>query len=493
MDEFIEEEEILSKSIKKSKDAYRRIKMNSTVEKVDVVIKTKYRAPVERIQEVLRVLDGVERAKHVLSTQVKEKSLEERFEEYNTFKILKEELRDYEKTDTIRVILEKIKVHMKENETFLDEIAKKRLFLLLEGVSHENWAEFLVNKPEKKHLFISLVKKYAESMVKHRLEDRSIDIDDLLTEIEIFAKTGFDRKQAEDSIEELHSFIGSIIINAIGKKCYVFIKGVDSPIKRLRELLEFTSGILVENTFGIFKRLKIKKKVQDILKSAYRPIYKEAEEQFITGRVHEKRLLDSDLFHILQEMDGVDKLRSFLGKNSRRDKKMEEFYTYSKQKAKTAGSKLEGMIFLLNSVHLINMVFGKGLPEKELLDEIVEEIRRKLNKAVENPEKKNKIGEIIRYVEKVAVKAKHYTVPLESREYLIGEYKNSVREIAKKYGGLDDVTDSHLSETIEGFYNGPIRKIRKAEEEVNTLLEKGENKETEEELSKDPVDSLNKK
>lgn len=476
MDKFIEEEMLL-KSIRKSKDAYRRIKMNHTIRESSEVVKTKYKEPVERIQEVLHVLDQIEQAKKVLSSQVKEKSLEEKYKEYNTFKVLREELKAYEKTETIHEILRKIKAYMKDTEHFLDEVSKKRLILLLEGTSHENWGEFLVNKHEKIGLFINIVKEYAESAVKKSLEDKPEKIEDLLGEIEIFARTGLDKSHAESAIKELFSFTGSKITNSIGKRCYVFVKSVNSPIKKLKGFIEFTNRLLVSSTMQVISKLKIRKKIEDIVADAYKPIYKEAEEQFITGSINKKRLLDSDLYHLLKEMEGIEKLNEFIKKKQRKQKKLKEFYNHSKEKAKRAETKLEGMIFLLNSANLLNSKIAKKLPEKEMADEIVVEMRRKLNKAVDNPQKSNKIGEVLRYVEKAALKAKHYTIPIESRDYLIEEYKRSVREIAGKYGGIDSGSDSYLSETIEGFFNGPIRKLEKEENTYIPIEEKKSKKE----------------
>ncbi|KAI5191205.1 hypothetical protein NEMIN01_1413 [Nematocida minor] len=452
------ENDSLSKSIRRSRDAYSRIKMNMTVEGSEVSITSKYRQPVERIREVIRVLDGIEKAKIGLSTKVSNDSVEERYKEYNNFKFIKEELKEYRKTDIISELFRKIKENMKETEEFLDDIAKKRLILMLQGKSHKNWAEYLVNKEEKKEVFVGIVREYIEATLKSHLDDNSETIADLFLDIEVFAKHGFSERKAQEVTKELKAFANNKIINEVGKRCYIFIKNVNSPIRKLKDYLAFVEVMSSNSIRTVIKKQKIEEKVRKVLVATYRTLHTEAEDQFTTGKVNEKKLFDKDLFHLLEIVHKIEEVKAFLEIRQEKQKKLSEFYEVSKEKSKQA-SKMEGMIFLLNSVHLINSMRAKKYPEDEIVQEIAQEMKRKINKAVENPSKQNKIGELLRYIEKTSAKTKHYTVPQEVRETLIREYKIAVREIGSKYGGLDDVSDSHLSSTIEGFFNGPARKL----------------------------------
>ncbi|KAI5161930.1 hypothetical protein NEAUS03_1835 [Nematocida ausubeli] len=454
-------EEWLERSVRRSRDAYSRIKMNLTVRGKDVIVSSKYKEPVERIKEVIKALDGIERAKSVLMLDGASSIPEKKVQEYKEYKEIAQDLKAYRKTEIISSILERVNERLQEIENSLNELSKKRLVSSLQGKSHENWAEFLVDKDRKTQLFLVLVEKYAETVVKHNIKEDSAAISTMVVDIEILAKRGFAEEQASSVIQGINKFIGMQIVHHIGKQCYIFIKGLNAPIRKLEEFLEFICGFLSSEIEGVMKKQRIHAKVRKLVVDAYKTLYTEAEEQFITGAVNQKRLLDRDLFYLIESLYQAEKIKGFLDIKQHLQRKLGEFYKISEKKAKRTTSKLESLIFSLNSAAIINTIKHKKIETDEIAQEVAQEMRRKVEKAVDAPEVKNKIGELLKHIERAYVKAKHYNLPVEHKAYIVLEYKKTVRDIGNRFGGLDDVSDSHLSSIIEGFFNGPERKILK--------------------------------
>ncbi|EIJ93618.1 hypothetical protein NEPAR06_1052 [Nematocida parisii] len=452
-------EEWMGRSMQRSMDAYNRIKMNLTIHGKRVDISPKYKEPVERVKQVIEALDGIERAKSILLLGSVSNLPAKRLQEYKEYKKIQKDLNAYKKTEIISGLLEKIQAQLQETEHFLDEVCKKKLILSLQGKTHENWAEFLVDKKRKSKLFVVLVEKYAEALIKHSLKDGTEAICNMSSEIEILAKRGFVDEQVSSVLAEVNQFIGMRLVHQVGKQCYIFVKSISSPIKKLKDFLEFLESFLSAEIGSVMKKHKIHQKVQTQLAQTYTTLYKEAEEQFITGKINQKRLLDRDMFYLIRSLHDAKKFCDFLDVKINIQKKLEEFYKISEKKCTQAASKWEGLIFSLNSISLINALKNKKIPENDVVHELAQEMRRKVTKSVENPEVKNKIGELLRHIEKTSMKARHYSMPEEHRVYIISEYKKIVREIGNRFGGLDDVSDSHLSSIIEGFFNGPVRKI----------------------------------
>ncbi|KAH9386019.1 uncharacterized protein NEMAJ01_0915 [Nematocida major] len=458
MDEFAEDE-FLARSIRRSKDAYNRIKMNLSLDGPCVGVQSKYKEPVQRIQQVVEVLGGIEEAKVALSVESKTDSPERRLEEYRNIKEIVHKLKAHRKTDLIYGILGRLGARAKSAEAFLDDFTKKQLALSLQGKSHDNWAEFMVNKKDKTGLFLDLAMKYMETIIKQDLGESSGQISQALAEIEILARVGLEPEQAAGAAQKVARFSSDVLVHEMGKKCYSFIKSICSPIKKLQEYVQFLGVLITPAMEGVLRKNKIHEKIQKIAASTYKTLYKEAEEYFVTGKINEKRLFDRDLFYLLKALQGVVPVSEFLGVSVRMRRKVKEFGEVSKQKSKQAGSKWEGLIFLLNSTALLNSTKKQKVPTDKIAQEAVQEMSGKLRKAVENPDRTNKVGELLRAIEKTLIKAKHYSVPEEHRPYIISEYKKTVREIGNAHGGLDNVSDSHLSATIEGFFNGPTKKL----------------------------------
>ncbi|KAI5136786.1 hypothetical protein NEAUS05_1911, partial [Nematocida ausubeli] len=145
-------EEWLERSVRRSRDAYSRIKMNLTVRGKDVIVSSKYKEPVERIKEVIKALDGIERAKSVLMLGGASSIPEKKVQEYKEYKEIAQDLKAYRKTEIISSLLERVNERLQEIENSLNELSKKRLVSSLQGKSQENWAEFLVDKDRKTQL-----------------------------------------------------------------------------------------------------------------------------------------------------------------------------------------------------------------------------------------------------------------------------------------------------------------------------------------------------
>ncbi|EIJ88315.1 hypothetical protein NEQG_01759 [Nematocida parisii ERTm3] len=339
-------EEWMGRSMQRSMDAYNRIKMNLTIHGKRVDISPKYKEPVERVKQVIEALDGIERAKSILLLGSVSNLPAKRLQEYKEYKKIQKDLNAYKKTEIISGLLEKIQAQLQETEHFLDEVCKKKLILSLQGKTHENWAEFLVDKKRKSKLFVVLVEKYAEALIKHSLKDGTEAICNMSSEIEILAKRGFVDEQVSSVLAEVNQFIGMRLVHQVGKQCYIFVKSISSPIKKLKDFLEFLESFLSAEIGSVMKKHKIHQKVQTQLAQTYTTLYKEAEEQFITGKINQKRLLDRDMFYLIRSLHDAKKFCDFLDVKINIQKKLEEFYKISEKKCTQAASKWEGLIFL---------------------------------------------------------------------------------------------------------------------------------------------------
>ncbi|KAI5186452.1 hypothetical protein NEHOM01_1485 [Nematocida homosporus] len=438
------------------KEAYVRIKMAMPVERPkERVLEFQNQTTVERLDKVIGLLGMIEEGRILLKRSGS--LLESRDHLLGLEKIVKK-LAKYAESDVIKELVGKAEKKIDKIERLLDAGARKRLERSLVGPK-EGWREYLVHPKKKGVLFVEVVQEYIEKRAVPLALEEEWTGECLVHQIDSLAEEGYPHKEKHAIMDVVHGIIDKEIKKQVTTKCYQITKSMDDPHLRVIAMIKLGNFYQINHRYLTGSQTP-EDNIMEILKRHTKILFSEAESHYAAAAPNERTMQDESLVDMLAIIQAIDAHpRTFEKWSKKRQPILKALRMIAQEKSKLF-SKLKGLILLDNSNHLLKKAGATDIvPEQELLTQILTQLRALLLKSVESPKKEgNRIVFLLRCVETFSAVAESYILPNKHRKTVIAEFKKEVREIAKKYGDLDEISDRHLTELISRLFSGkPIQ------------------------------------
>ncbi|KAI5188384.1 hypothetical protein NECID01_0015 [Nematocida sp. AWRm77] len=442
----------LESSMQRSKEAYVRIKMARRAEGgKHLRIAAEHKVSVERIHLVIQVLEGMERAKTLLQPM---STYEESQEAYLELAGILEVLKRFESSSVIAELVKKIERRLGKIERLLDKTTKTRIVQSLE-TGDALWGKYLVNPKAKIMLFVNTVQEHIEKKLMPQFFKAAFSFPEpFAARAERLAGEVFSSSETRAVSEVVRGLLSKEIRKAVGSACYANLKSLESAHSRVIGVVR-TCEYLHKNYTPLTDVHNVDSALMEMVRNACKTLFVEAESSFTASQINEKTLQDPLLDSMIEIVQEIDKTPAVFAKwGSKRPVFLKRLAAASQERAGRLKGKLKGLIAQDNAVHALKKTGAPDLPSsKHLLEEISAEMKRALVKDVESSQKEeNKTASLLRHVETVAAFTKNFYVSPSHKKTIISEYKENVKALGRRLNSLDDISERHLTATIENMF-----------------------------------------
>lgn len=455
-------------SIGRSRAAYMRIKSFITLRPCpSIEITPEKKLAVERVEKVIRILESIEEGKNLLKkhtsvavtdsnqgpAKTKEDSEKEIFK--GLTRIVKQ-IKPYQNAEVLRSLMERANKKIRKIEKGFDIITRKRIWQVLQGEEKE-WAKYFLHPRKKVMLYVEELQRYIEKRaIPECLEGKRKD-GCFITQVRSMTEETYKEREALGIIDIVEEILTKGIKKHISVLCYNSLKSTDSADKRIVGVINIGDSYQKHHS-TLTGRDHPDKDVMDILKRTCKLLFTDAESMYTRSNPNEQTLYDNSLCSILEIVKELDKSpKIFDGWAKKRQPILKALGDIALEKSKKIG-KIEGYIFLANSMNLLKKAGLQSAHSKdELISLITAEIRKKFLRNIEKTDKKQNTVEentslLLKSIERFAAVAAKYILPSSYRKLIIPSMQKDIREIAEKYGRIDEISDKHLSSLANSLF-----------------------------------------
>lgn len=446
------QEDSLESSLRRSKEAYVRIKMTRVADDLaSPKVAPEHKVAVERIHLVISVLEGIERAKTLLQPVT---TYAESQATYLELAEILGVLQNFQSSAVIAGLVKKIERRLEKLERTLDTAAKARITQALE-TGAPGWGKYLVNPKAKVMLLVNTVQEQIENKLVPQMFKATLSFPEPFTaRVERLTSEVFPAKEVSAVMEVVRGLLSKEIRKAVASLCYANLKSLGTAHSRVLGVVK-TCKYLHQNYTLLTGSRQVDSALMEMVKSACKTLFMEAESAFSLARIDEKTLQDPALSGMLEIVQEIDKTPEIFPKWShQRQPLLRTIRFVSREKSQRIKHRLKSLLALDNSMQALKQAGATDLPSsKQLLGEISAEINRSMVNEVESARKgDNKVARLLRYVETFAAFSRDFHVSSSHRKTLIATFKAQVHELGQKLGNLDDISEHHLNSTIEHLF-----------------------------------------
>jgi len=462
------QEDRLDSSVRRSKEAYVRIKTSCISKPTgSPKIEAEHKSAVTRISQVVAVLESIEKAKGIFAKH--SSTLEENVQERADLKEILKVLSGLEASEVVKEHVKRAEKRIKKIEAHLDKRSKAMLEEALE-TGKPGWCAYLVRKKKKAVIFVEVVQEHIEKTLIPKAFAEEIRAPEVFIDrVERLAYEAFDVKETKAVMDVLKEILKKEIRKKVANECYTSLKSLESANTRIRNVSKI-GECFQKNYAALTGESTPESTALDILKNTCKNLFMEAESAYSRSKIDEKSLLDRSLIEIIKIVREVDRSPKIFEKWShKRQPILRTIMLVSEEKSRTVQNKLKSLIFLNNSMHLLKEAGADGAADsKETTGKIVEELRAMAVRAVEMDAKSSeeerasdrirketrRAANLLKFVESLAASCEPVYLPTKHRKIVLSGVHRIVEEMSEKVGGMDEVSAKHLLALIDTFFNG---------------------------------------
>ncbi|OAG30443.1 hypothetical protein NEDG_01985 [Nematocida displodere] len=449
------QEDRLDSSLRRSKDAYARIKMGLTTRpEAAPQLATEHKVPVERINKVIGVLESIEKGKKLLKPAA---SHEEGKRIYDELKHTHKTLQKAETASVVSASIAQIEKRMKKLEKVLDEVTQKRLKKAF-TTGNVGWSKYLVNPKKKALLFVNTLQEHVEKTtipeaIVKEIEER----EPVISQIEKLAQEAFKEKEVAAITEIFQEIIEKGLKEQVTRGCYLLLKEVGSLHQRVVAVITM-SKYFSKNYQILTGRKDPDKDLLSVLKNTCKTLFIDAESTFSSSKIDTKTLVDYALVDLIGIVEEIDKYPAIFESWSRKRQPILKAVSLAvKEKSIQTPSKLKQLVYTSNAATFLSRAKSKyAASQEEIVEAIAKELKNGLLREIDGPKEANKkrprISVLLDYIEALAQVVSPMYLTSTQKKTVIAQFKKDVRVVAERVGGLDDVSDNHLTSLINSFF-----------------------------------------